>query len=757
MNTLSKCSLLIKTCLLIITCGTFIACSNDRIGISSNGNAESSIPEANQTARYKVANGCYAVKTQNSYLSATANSFALSAQNIEQASKFLMRPADLGVYLLYDAEQNYLTSASMQLGKSNTLQSETTSNIDELEFITTNAEWELQATAELGQYLLFNVFSQAWLSNNNLTANRNQASTIELETTTGCASFPESEVGATYTELKTHNEDGTLFGYADAHEHIMTNVSGPESFLHGGAFHKLGIQHALPRCDKHHGPGGARDIMDIAGGADIEVDEFLQLFAKHLIRGEQHHSTQGYPNFADWPKPSSKTHQQMYYKWIERAWLSGLRFMIDYTVSPEVQCNLLKFAIPEETGNRTCNEMESVDRHFDRIKHMERYIDAQHGGPGEGWFRLVYSPQEARDVIAQGKLAVVLGMEIENPFNCFRRAREGFPLCTEEDVQERLDEYYDKGLRALFPVHKFTNGFGTGDGTVGVLEVGDYINTGGEWRDYVPCSSFNAPALGNYEGGSSLFTDFVSFPEDDLVFNFITSSFSLIGIDPILPLYPKSEKLCQREGLTDIGKYLMRAMMRKGMIIDVGHYSTADYIDGYEIFTANDYPPVDTHGGQYGGKLLDMGGYVNGYFNDTCRDANVRVGDDYLNIVEETKKRSNNYQYAGIGYDFNGISEYASPRYGSDAQCAQPQSDGDKLQYPFTSFAGDVLFERIKSGNKVFDFNEDGLAHIGMLPDIIQDVRNGGVNDEELQYLFRSAEGFIRVWEKMYERREHIK
>ena len=37
---------------------------------------------------------------------------------------------------------------------------------------------------------------------------------------------------------------------------------------------------------------------------------------------------------------------------------------------------------------------------------------------GKGWYRIVYSPQEARTVIAAGKLAVVLGIEVDYLFNC---------------------------------------------------------------------------------------------------------------------------------------------------------------------------------------------------------------------------------------------------------------------------------------------------------------------------------------------------
>ncbi len=35
-----------------------------------------------------------------------------------------------------------------------------------------------------------------------------------------------------------------------------------------------------------------------------------------------------------------------------------------------------------------------------------------------------------------------------------------------------------------------------------------------------------------------------------------------------------------------------------------------------------------------------------------------------------------------------------------------------------------------------------------MLPELIEDVRRDGVTDAELEPLFRSAEGYLRMWER---------
>ena len=46
-----------------------------------------------------------------------------------------------------------------------------------------------------------------------------------------------------------------------------------------------------------------------------------------------------------------------------------------------------------------------------------------------------------------------------------------------------------------------------------------------------------------------------------------------------------------------------------------------------------------------------------------------------------------------------------------------------------------------------FDINIDGLAHMGLLPDFIQDMRNSGLSHDDLKPLFRSANDYVEMWE----------
>ena len=132
-----------------------------------------------------------------------------------------------------------------------------------------------------------------------------------------------------------------------------------------------------------------------------------------------------------------------------------------------------------------------------RLREMQDYIDAQNGGPGEGWLRIVDNPADARAVIADGKLAVVQGIEISKVFNCGEFL--GQPECSREQIVERLDAAYAAGVRHVFPVHKFDNAFGGvyptesfGIGTI--LHVGNLAETG-HLQEFEACPE-------HYEGPS---------------------------------------------------------------------------------------------------------------------------------------------------------------------------------------------------------------------------------------------------------------
>jgi hypothetical protein len=65
---------------------------------------------------------------------------------------------------------------------------------------------------------------------------------------------------------------------------------------------------------------------------------------------------------------------------------------------------------------------------------------------------------------------------------------------------------------------------------------------------------------------------------------------------------------------------------------------------------------------------------------------------------------------------------------------------------------------RSKAGpRREFDINLDGMAHYGMLPDFLQDLRNVGLTAQDLAPLFRSAYDYIQTWDTCDQRAKEIK
>ena len=85
-----------------------------------------------------------------------------------------------------------------------------------------------------------------------------------------------------------------------------------------------------------------------------------------------------------------------------------------------------------------------------------------------------------------------------------------------------------------------------------------------------------------------------------------------------------------------------------------------------------------------------------------------------------------------MGSDFNGTTPQVGPRYGKEACPAGGTADGNSG----TGFA-------IK-----------GLAHIGYLPDLVEDLKTTRTPGAET--LNSSAEAFLQVWERAWNEKRQV-
>jgi len=718
---------------------------------------------------YGYAHGCYAVEAFDgtgapTYLQATADGagFAFTAASSDQAGRFHMRAADLGTYLFYDTDRAYFVAQvvpgsdplSYAFERPTRLQTATELLSDSFQ---SPAEWTLEVSArDAERYQLKHFASGRYLTTSGLTANQDEAAIITLWPQEGCVDYPELAVDAVGQVEPRTWPDGDVYGIAEIHSHLVTNVAfGGGGLYHGAPFHRLGVEYALPDCDtQQHGVEGRRDIVSFftTGGVGLEVDAVIPI-ASTGETGEFNHHTEGYPTFTDWPNARTQpTHQTMYYRWLERAYLAGLRFMVQLGTSNSVLCELV-LATGAQQVRYSCNDMVNIDRGFEAVRAMERYIDAQSGGPGQGWFRIVESPADARAVINEGKLAVVLGIEVSNVFDCYSVDKPGFASCTPDSVRETLDRYHELGVRVLFPVHKYDNAFSAGDGSPGIIELGNVINSG-------HYSSFDEDCPGpntTFDGGDVTFGG-LNKPRDDyfapppldftnFVDDLLPTLLPLLG-DIQQPSLPGN--WCQRHGLTPLGETLIEELMNRGWIVDIAHLPQRAMGRAYELLEAGQYPATKTHGGTNGGRLYNYGG-LRGSNPGRCSDPNQPGGmvSGFLSDVDERVAKGG-YPAEALAFDLNGFAGGPGPRFGDDSGCPQPQEN--PVTYPFTSHDGNVTFDPPTLGDRAVDFNTEGMIHIGLLPELIEDLRRDGATDAMLEPLFRSAEAYLRMWEQAEQR-----
>src|SRR5690606_38689265 len=308
-------------------------------------------------------------------------------------------------------------------------------------------------------------------------------------------------------------------------------------------------------------------------------------------------------------------------------------------------------------------------------------------------------------------------------------------------------------IRALFPVHKYDNAFTPGDGDRAFIELGNFFNSG-HWSNFTlecPREIYDGFDQGdvNFGGLNMPRDEYISDPPNsmqgfpNMPLEVASLYFNQIREPPLVGDY------CQNGTLTPVGETLLEEMMMRGMIIEVDHLPQRSYARAFEMLEAADYPASGSHSRHFDGRLYALGG-VSQTNLGRCQDAN-NPGSALANFQAriELITQMGGYPAEGFGFDLNGFAGARGPRFG-DGVCPTPQEN--PVSYPFQSYAGDVEFTPPAVGNRELDFNTEGFVHIGLLPEMIEDARHGAVSDADLEPLFRSAEGYIRMWEKAEER-----
>ncbi|WP_148612201.1 hypothetical protein [Nocardioides rubriscoriae] len=651
--------------------------------------------------RFAMAGGCYTLSpSPGRFVRRTAGGLRVERVGLRQATRFRFQATRLGTYLLFTHGRRFL-AGSDGLG------------LDARP--SRDAELTVARTAA---GFTFRLPDGRSLRASGSTLGLGATPTpFALRRVDPCLPYPEAQVDVSGDPHAGVTAIQEVRGYIDAHTHGMAF-----EFLGGRAhcgrpWHPYGVAYALVDCPDHAATGG--------NGAALEA----------FLSGEPSHDPVGWPTFKDWPAPESLTHEGTYYRWLERAWRGGQRIFVNLLVENNKLCEVYPLK------KNSCDDMDSIRLQARDMYAFQNYIDAQFGGPGKGFYRIVKTPFEARRVINAGKLAVVMGIETSVPFGCTFKAVAGsdVPACTAADITRQIDEMHGLGVRQMELVNKFDNALGgvAGDeGTTGVVVNGaNFLETGTFW-DMRTCSPATTPDHDRTQyalpGGTP------AAPAQDAIFGAIGQLFG--GLLPATPVYPAPQH-CNARGLTSLGEHTVRELVKRHMLFDPDHLSVKARASAMDVIERLRYPGVlSSHSWSTPDaypRIYRAGGFITPYAGDS-----TGFVDKWRTHVRWADPRY--YWGIGFGADINGLGAQGAAR-GADAR--RP------VTYPFRGLGG-VLVRQQHAGRRVYDINRDGVAQYGLYPDWIQDLAQvaGTTRPADgaaiLDDMSRGAEAYLQMWER---------
>lgn len=619
-----------------------------------------------------------------------------------------------------------------------------------------------------------------------------------------------------------------IYGTVDLHTHLMSHLAMGNKLIYGApdigsivpaGTHKRGydafapecnptserattLEHALGNCDASHGGWGVENDCGnylraaiLNGAFDGEFENRVPFESN--LHGDHPHA--GYPNFVHWPHFSSASHQQMYADWIRRAYEGGLRVLVTLTVNSELLGAVL-------SGDPPYDDKTVADLQLDEIKSfVERHND---------FMEIALTPLDMRRIIRSNKMAVVLGMEVDNigNFNYYD------VTANELTVKNEIRRLFNKGVRYIFPIHLVNNKFG-GSAVYSLLfnlsnkytnsrplPWGASIPTGMMFNmqtatdsriqytlnltgDVPSGGGMNAAIVGIgalFDGISEISyppalnldptsPNFCPIPKLGCIQQFKIVK-SLLTIDPAWDVYNSIRGGQQNQlGLTSLGVVAIKEMMRLGMIIDVDHMSDHSVTGTLELANQFHYPVVSGHNGMRDGFFENPGHKIseNQRTDQQLQNLKSLGGVFGLGIAESTAGQylanfriamgANKMNGGGImmGSDINGFVTMPKPRHGPGRGSERSRYSGSiynnwglQVQYAatgaptFTTPTSPRKLRKYAFANKSWDYNTEGVAHIGLYPDYYQDLKNLGMTRTERQVFFTAADFFVGMWDK---------
>src|SRR5262249_53725512 len=119
-------------------------------------------------------------------------------------------------------------------------------------------------------------------------------------------------------------------------------------------------------------------------------------------------SYSGWPEFPSWPTWHDRLHQQVRVEMLRRAWQGGLRVIV------ALACN--SHALAQLAGTREPSDDKAAgDAQIAAIKEM---------ASGQDFMEIALSPSDVRRIVGSGRLAVVIGLELDCIGNFYQPGKD---------------------------------------------------------------------------------------------------------------------------------------------------------------------------------------------------------------------------------------------------------------------------------------------------------------------------------------------
>jgi microsomal dipeptidase-like Zn-dependent dipeptidase len=542
-----------------------------------------------------------------------------------------------------------------------------------------------------------------------------------------------------------YDKDMPVWGYADTHAHWVNHV-GSRGFMHGstgGNWRNSNVKQDIPPCDEsaHNAPkltpaliigmvenaalkragerigGDAGNLVcgtltalsnlpfilnyGVAMGSGFAargmnglIDGILNQAVSNpvnhacaypLLKDAFKHYGNNTPNdpkypeakwFIDFPRWNTLFHQQMHISWVRRSYEGGQRLM----VVPASPAKSWEFNMTAD-GNTT--PVKKIIE--DQIIFLKQLV-----AMNNDWLDIAYTPKQAREIILNNKMAIVIGVE-QAEIGDF-----GFASAEEE-----INWLHSLGVRHYFPIHNIDNKLG------GAAVFNSTLNA---YNDLV-----NRKRLGlslvefKVREGNDGTKDFTEFKFSESFMQQKMKNIPLLGFGDMpffefrnLPTYNQHHAHKNLVGLTEFGNNYIKKLMQKGVVIDLDHMSDLAQQETTDLFLANNYSLLSGHTNFRDLRRLKsetskeegnirteftisdskatLIGSKAGYFGIMSQQDDIRDADGCPipnNAPGSSSSFAQAYWYAyqktggfigiGFGSDFNGFAPQTAPRFGVDA------------------------------------------------------------------------------------------